>query len=495
MNFINYLSFKYKINRRNPKGSKKEKIAERIAIILLFLLITFTIFFIVRLLPQGIQENMNKYMVGFFAFLCLISFSTAVKKYYKEYFLSPEREILLIAPVKNSQIILSRFSIVAIEVIIINTMFLMPFAMANYLAGNISKEIVLITIPQIVAMSFFFSAITHIIFAIAYLISKGKGLKTVAYSLMTAASVGVIVIIVFLQGYKSLLFIQDKLIENLLYLLLQYPKYLMINNIKFIDVGLFTIFIALNTLCFIAAAYWITAYSYKKGLLTISSRDLEKSFYSLFVTNVIHKHIHTHFIKKDLLFLIRSPQLFSVYVSPILFTSVIEIRNQFASSGVLLTVLINIFTFVIITVTLHILMSDDATNSELLFTIPINTQELFKSRSKLLHILTFLNASIYLVTVCLLEAVRIEYIVFGILQIFILTYIASRILLARVIKRSQKNSSGYLFNGSIVRTILYYFFVWNIPLLIFFSILHEYLRRVLETGSLSRHATIMLIII
>ncbi|USK36444.1 hypothetical protein LIT25_27150 (plasmid) [Bacillus sp. F19] len=493
MNFIKYLSFKYKITRLKPKGSGKEVLAEWLGALILYVALTTILYLIVNSLSQNIQENMNKYILGLFAFLCLISISASTKKYYKEYFLSPEREILLIAPIKNSQVILSRFFIVSLEVVFFHTIFLFPFTLANYFAGNVSLEIVLITIPQIVASSIFFSAVSHILFAFAYIISKGKGLKTVAYSIMTFASVGVITIIVYFHDYKSFLLIQNDISESVLYLLFQYPKYLLDNHFNLIDAGLFTVFITINTLCLIPIAYWITNFCYKRGLLTVSLRDLEKSFYSIKISSILHKYIKNYFVRKDLLYLIRSPKLFSVYVSPILFTSVIEFRNQFASSGISLTILINVFALVITTVTLHILLSDDIEHQNLLFSTPFDIEELFKLRSTLLHILSFLVAGSYILTICILESVRVEVIIYGICQLLILTYISSKVILSRVIKRSNKDSRGYRYNGEIVKPLIYYIFVWNIPLLVFFSVIHEYLRRILENSTLSFQANTILI--
>ncbi|MGM0890633.1 MAG: elicitor-associated permease-like protein [Bacillota bacterium] len=495
MNFIKYLSFKYKITRHKPKGSRKELLTDWLVNFLLYMALITTLYLIVNSLPQNIQENMNRYILGLFAFLCLISISTSIKKYYREYFLSLEREILLIIPIKNSQIILSRFFIVALEVVFINSIFLFPFILANYFAGNVTLEIVLITIPQIVGSSIFFSVITHILFAFAYIISKGKGLKTVAYSIMTFASVGVISIIVYFHDYKSFLLIQNNFFKSVLYLVFQYPKYLLDNQINLIDVGLFTVFISINIICLIPIAYWITDFCYKRGFLTVSSRDLEKSFYSIKVSAFFHKYIKNYFLRKDLLYLIRSPKLFSVYVSPILFTSVIEFRNQFASSGVTLPILINVFTLIITGVTLHILLSDDIEHQNLLFSIPFDIEKLFKMRSTLLHILSFLISGSYILTLCILESVKIEVIIYSIGQLFILTYISSKVILSKVLKRSNKDSRGYRYNGEIVKSIIYYIFAWNIPLLIFFSILNVYLIQILENRVLSLQANIILILI
>lgn len=495
MNFINYLSFKYKLTRHKPQKSRNQAIVERMAAIMLFGAATILLFFIIKLFPQNIQNSMNKNILGLFAFLCLLSIRTSFNKYYQEYFFSPEREILLIAPIKNSQIILSRFFVVSFEVTFINAIFLLTFTLANYFASNITIGIVLITIPQIVACSIFFTAIAHIVFAFAFIISKGKGLKTVAYLLMIFASVSITVIIMYLTNYKSFLLTQNKILEHIFYFLFQYPKYLLINKISYQGVGVFTVFTLISALFFILPAFLITNYCYNKGLISVSLRDLEKPYYSNKVSVLLHKYIKNYFLKKDVLYLIRSPKLFSVYISPLLFTSVIEFRTRYASSDFSLSVFINILAVAITIMTLKIIMSDDIEHQDLLFSIPFNIEELFKKRSALLHTLSFLIAGIYLFTISILESVRLEMIIYGMCQLFFLTYISSRVLLSKVIKRSYKDLGGYRYNGAITKSVLYYLFVWNIPLFALFSILQENLNIILKKNALTIHLGITFIII
>lgn len=179
MNFYNYLKFKYKISNtaNTKKNSRIDLYAQRIAFVILISFLTLILYFIIKLFPHNIQVNMNKYTLGLYAFLCLISFSSSVKQYYKEYFLSIEREILIIAPIQKSQIILSRFFVVTLETMILTGCFLTPFVIANFFAGNLEFNIVLATMIQIISVSFFCSSLTHIFFALAFLISKGHGLK------------------------------------------------------------------------------------------------------------------------------------------------------------------------------------------------------------------------------------------------------------------------------------------------------------------------------
>jgi hypothetical protein len=495
MNFIKYLTFKYKLTSHKPKQSKKELITDVIGLLFLFLALTAVLYFIINALSQGIQGNMNKYILALFAFLCLISLSASVKKFYKEYFLSAEREILLVAPIRHSQIILARFSIVAIEILSINTIFLLPFILANYAAGNIPFAIILVTIPQLIAGSIFFSALSHMLFALAFIISRGKGLKTVAYSIMTLASVGVIAVIVYTGNYKQYLLDQNEWIEKIFYVLLQYPVLLMENPSGVTHFAAFSLAVIINAAFYILPVYFIMSFCYKKGMLTVSSKDLEKSFYSNKATVVIHKFIDNYFLKKDLLYLIRTPKLFSVYVSPLLFTSVIEFKNQFASSGITLTILINVFSLIITTVTLNIILSDDKEHQELLYSIPFNYHELLRVRSRLVHVISFLVSGAYLLIIMLLQKVDEAIILYGIGHLFILTYISSRVYLSRIMQRNLKKYSGYKYNGELVKPLFYYLFVWNIPILVLFTIFHVYILELLENQFLSVKAVTILIFI
>lgn len=495
MNFIKYLSFKYKLNS-NQRRSSAEALAEKVAFFVLIAIVTAIVYFIVKLFPQSIQENMNQYAMGVFAFVYVISLSSSVKKYYKEYFLAPEREILLIAPIRNSQIILSRFFIIAFDVLVFGCIFLIPFVTANYFAGNIHFGIVLITIPQVLAIAIVSSFFAHILFAFAYILTKGKGLKTVAYTLVVIASIGVIAIIVFLQNYKSFFLVQDHLLKGIFHVLFKYPEYMLANQIAGADIGIFTLISIINMFILLFLAYSLTSYCYKKGLLSVSSRDLEKSFYISKLSMFLNKHIENFFLKKDILYLIRSPKLFSVYITPILFTSVLEIRIQFASLGVFFSIFISVFTAIIVSITLNLLQTDDLNHKNLLFSIPFDIESLFKSRSILLFTLSTLVAGTFITFICIFESVSWEVLLFSLVQLLLMTYISSKVLVSRVICKSNKNSAGYRYNGSLAGTIFYYMMVWNIPLLILFSILSGFLMYAVESSSsLPIYAGIVLIII
>lgn len=493
MNFIKYLTFKYKLNS-NHRRSSAEALADKVAFFILIAVITTIVYFVIKLFPQSIQQNMNKYSLSVFAFICVISLSSSIKKYYKEYFLSPEREILLIVPIRNSQIILSRFFIIVFDVLIIGCLFMIPFVTANYFAGNIHLGIVLITIPQIVATAILSSSFAHFLFAFAYILTKGKGLKTVAYTLMTIASVGVIAIIVFLQNYKSFFLVHDYWIRGIFHVLFKYPEYLLANQINGANAGIFTLISIANMIILLFLAYSLTGYCYKKGLLSVSSRDLEKSFYISKISVALNKYVQNFFLKKDILYLIRSPKLFSVYITPVLFTSVLEIKIQFASSGVFFSIFISVFTAIITAITLSLLQTDDLDHTDLLFSIPFDIESLFKSRCILLFILSTLVSGTFVILICIAESVRWEFILFSLVQLLLMSYISSKVLVSRVIHKSNKNSAGYRYDGSLARTIFYYILVWNIPLLILFSILYGFLMHTVENNSLSIQAVIILLI-
>lgn len=117
---------------------------------------------------------MDLYTISLFAFLCIVSISTAIKNFYHEYFSSPEREILLFVPIKRSQVILSRFFVITESVIFVNFLVLFSFVLANVLAGNLNLPILLITVPQIIAYSIFSSSLAHLVYSFAFLFLGGN---------------------------------------------------------------------------------------------------------------------------------------------------------------------------------------------------------------------------------------------------------------------------------------------------------------------------------
>ncbi|UJA35754.1 elicitor-associated permease-like protein [Bacillus velezensis] len=495
MNFYNYLKFKYKISNtaNTKKNSRIDLYAQRIAFVILISFLTLILYFVIKLFPHNIQVNMNKYTLGLYAFLCLISFSSSVKQYYKEYFLSIEREILIIAPIQKSQIILSRFFVVTLETMILTGCFLTPFVIANFFAGNLEFNIVLATMIQIISVSLFCSSLTHIFFALAFLISKGHGLKTVAYTLMTIFAVAVIGLIIFSNNYKSYFIAQNSTTKYILYGVVKYSDFLILNHADASDVLIFILLIIFYSLVITAIAFYLTKRCYRKGLLSISSRELKKSFYARKVSLFINKYIQNYFLKKDILYLIRSPKMFSIYITPILFTSVIEIRNKFVSSEHLLPIFITVFALVITSISLSLVQSDDLNHKDLLFTIPFDLESLYRIRSRYLYLISTGIAGIYLVIVFLTESLRWEYFLFGVLELMILTYINSKVMLRRVFQKSNYKSHGYRYNGSLAFIIFTHFLIWNVPLIISFSLIYEIINLTLLQNHLSNRSIFILI--
>ncbi|MEL3959186.1 elicitor-associated permease-like protein [Caldifermentibacillus hisashii] len=491
MNFVKFVSLKYKITNNNPNKSKLQLYAGWFAGIVLYALFVCIIFMIIKLLPSTVQSNMDKYTISLFAFLCIISISTAMKNFYHEYFSSPEREILLFVPIERSQIILSRFFVITDSIVLVNFLVLFSFVLANVLAGNLDLPILLITVPQIITYSIFSSSLAHLVYSFAFFISRGKQLKKVAYLIMTGASVGVIIIIIYIQNYADFFLSNNSYFAKAFYVIFQYPFYLLSDQFYYSQIFSFTITVCLNALLFFIISYYITKLAYHKGLLAITARDTEGYANPLKISKKINHSLRNQFLIKDLLYLIRNPKLFSNFMSPILFISLIEYKNQFASWGVFLTILINIIAIVFLVILINLVFSDDLNNQELLFVVPFNIVALFKSRSKMLNFLCFLISSIFILVICILESLRIEFILFAIIQLFIITYIHSKVLVARVIKRNIGSRPGYWYSGKIVKDTFIYFFQWNIPLLFLFCFLQEYFRRFIEKHPFSLQAYIV----
>ncbi|WP_062350733.1 elicitor-associated permease-like protein [Bacillus kwashiorkori] len=492
MQFIQYVSLKYKIKKNHSNMSKMQVYAGWFAGILLYSLFIAIMYFIIKLFPSSVQVNMNKYTASLYAFLCIVSISTAVKNFYHEYFLSPEREILLFVPIRHSQVILSRFFVITEGIVFFNFIVLFSFVLANVLAGNIHIFFLVITSLQIIALSIFSSSFAHVLYSFAFFLSKGRALRSIAFTIMTGASISVIFVIIYIQNYSSFFLTNNSYISSIFYVLFSYPLALISSKLGFSDVIIFSIGITFSALLFFVVSYFLTKLAYRKGFITVTIMQAERTMHSAKISQRISDSRNNFFIKKDLLYLVRNPKLFSAFVSPILFISLIEYKNQFASWGVFLTILLNIIAITFTIVLLNIIFSDDLNNQELLFVIPFNIRILYKNRSKLLHILAFLFSSIFIVIICFLESVQFEFIVFAVLQLLVITYIHSKVLVARVIKRNIGNRPAYWYSGKMVKDIFIHFLKWNIPLMILFSFLQEYFRRFLVGHPFSLQAYIVL---
>lgn len=308
---------------------------------------------------------------------------------------------------------------------------------------------------------------------------------------MTGASVGVIIIIIYIQNYADFFLSNNSYFAKAFYVIFQYPFHLLSDQFNYVQIISFTVTVCLNASLFFIISYYITKLAYHKGLLAITAMDTENSVNPLKISKKINHSLRNQFLIKDLLYLIRNQKLFSNFISPILFISLIEYKNQFASWGVFLTILINIIAIVFLVILINLVFSDDLNNQELLYVVPFNIEALYKSRSRMLNFLCFLLSSIFVIVICILESLRIEFILFAIIQLFIITYIHSKVLVARVIKRNIDSRPGYWYSGKIVKDTLIYFFQWNIPLLFLFCFLQEYFRRFIENHPFSLQAYIV----
>lgn len=477
MSFVKFLVFKYKLNSQVvKKRSSAEVYAQRSVFLFIGIIFTLILCLVFKAFPKTVLDNMKVYTVIFYALMTIVSISASIKKYYKEYFESKEREILLITPVKKTQIIIARFFVVALEVSILMALFYVPFILASYFNKIINIQIILITIPQILCMSFCASAFAHIIFSCAFLLCRGKGLKKTAYFLVIILSALTTAVIIFSSSYKNLVLTQNTLMKYVLYTIFQYPIYILSNSINALS---FTFIILIYTIFLSFISFILTSYSYKKGLLSISSRELQNSFYVATISKFISKYIKNEFLKKDILFLSRNPNVFSIYISPIILICLIESKSSFFQEGFILPIFISILGIAITSITLSVIQLDDAQHKDLLLIVPLNNQKLFESRSKLNFFISVCISYLLVIIICLIRSTRLEYLIFSLVELAITIYISSRIMTARVIKKSIKKN-GYSYNGSVTAIIAYYVFTWSLPIIILFSILFNNIESMLN---------------
>ncbi|OOM69018.1 elicitor-associated permease-like protein [Clostridium sp. BL-8] len=472
MNFLNFLKYKYKLNSDVVKKRSSSVVyAERSAKFIFGILLCLLINFVLKLVPKDILNKMNAYTIVIYTLLCIFSMSIAIKKYYKEYFESAEREIILITPINQKQIILVRFFIVWIEVFSLIAFMYFPFVFACFINKIFSLEILLITVPEVLFISLLGSVFAHILFAVAFLVCKGKGLKTVSYYVLVVFSV-LLTSLSFLykNGFPNIA-IKNIIIESIFYGLLQYPSYILFNEIHILDTLIFTIIIAFHSLVLFVIAINLTSYCYKKGLLMVSSRDLKKSFYISFQTKCINKFIQNNFLKKDIFYLIRTPQVLSSFISPIVVICLTLSQKSFYSSKMIFPVFIGIYSLIITSISISIIQSDDIQHKDLLISIPINYKGLITSRSLLTFIISFIISSPLISIMYIINQVKFTYTIFSLLQLMITIFITSKLMVKKVINLSIKETGSYRYDGKLALTVITFSFTWGIFLLILFCIL------------------------
>ena len=122
---------------------------------------------------------------------------------------------------------------------------------------------------------------------------------------------------------------------------MKYSDFLILNHADASDVLIFILLIifyslVITAIAFISQSIVIVKDYYQSHPGSLKNHFMQGKFLYLLIS--IFKTI----FEKDILYLIRSPKMFSIYITPILFTSVIEIRNKFVSSEHLLPIFITV---------------------------------------------------------------------------------------------------------------------------------------------------------
>jgi hypothetical protein len=479
MDFIHYLKFKFKLDSSVVKKRPSSEVyAERSVLFILGTFLSLIIYFILKLVSKNILTNINMYIVYYYVLLLIITMSISIQKYYKEYFESLEREIILVAPIKQNQIALARLFLVSVETLVVFTFFYLPLIFAAFLAKGISFEVLLISIITLICLSLFESAFAHIIFSIAFLISGGKSLKIIAYSIMIFFTSMFTMVSYF---YRHKIFninlnninLNNICLKIIFYPLLKYPQLILLSNISMIETVKFIISTIGYVCVFFIAAYKLTLICYKKGLLSISSRDLEKSLYFIFITKVFTNITDNGFLRKDILCLVRSPKVFAAYINPIIIIILITFKINFLTKPLSLPIYISTITIIINIVTLTIIQSDDSQHKDLLLIIPFDSDILIKNRSKLLFIISSIISILSFVCTILFNFITWKKLIFSFIQILIMCYIASKSMQKNIVKYNIKKTGSYRYDGYFGLTVMYYIFCSAIPQIILFTILFK----------------------
>lgn len=467
---LKFLSYKYKISA--PIYSRESSIqayGEKLAILILIIILTIIEFLLLKILPSSILSNINKYIVIFYALICIISISVSIKSYYNEYFESLERDILTFIPIKKYTLINIRFFTIIIDVVKFLSLIFIPFIIACYFSNLVNINFVILSLIQLINIAIFSCVLTNILFSFAFFISKGKGLKIIAYSLVIVVSILTSVIIIFTNNYSSLITSNNTILNYLFFTLSEYPKNIIQNNFSLNYLYIFTCIIY-NLMLYILSLV-ISVSTANKGFLSISSRELKNSVYSYLLTNLINSHLNTGFLKKDILYIIRQPQSLSQYISPILVILLIEFKSSFFTDINALIFLVCILTTIIVSITLYIIQFNDTHHNDFLLSINIESNTLFKDRSNLIFIISSCISSTIFIILSIFRWLEIKYFISLMLLLLVINYSYSIIVTKKIILNSYEHNCGYKYEGKLILPTLYFIFIYEIPLVLLFILL------------------------
>lgn len=469
MEVLHYLKFKYLINVKDEgKYSFLKTILASLFIISLFIGI---LYMILGVLPTSITENINTYIVSFYLLLSMFAVSTAAKKFHQEYFSSIEREILLIAPIPHLKVIYTRAIIIGIEVCTSYFYLLLPFLLVSYFKGLISTEVLFINIFQIIVTCIFVVAYTQILYSTAFFVLRkehfSENISFVLTALSYASVVGVIV-------YSSSIYDSAQVLSSvalMFYPVFKYFQFVYELNYDLSGIMFYLLISSIYISLIFGFSVLLMQSAFKKGFLIITSRDSTKMGVKEKYLQFIKKYLKNEWLKKDFLALFRNPSLFKGLLSIMIFLIMIESKYNYLSNFYSRTILINIGTFMFLCVFTSLVFHDDYKAQNFLQYLPFDLSEIYQSKFILTFVCNGLFSMVFFIGMYLFNGTSPIEIFHIIAEVSAVSYLGAKIYVYLVLKQNMTVPHLYTFNNRYTKSVLRFFFTWNMLILWVISIM------------------------
>lgn len=469
MEVLHYLKFKYLINVKDE--GKYNLLKNIFATLLVLALFSSILYLISGVLPTSITEKINTYIVSFYLLLSIFAISTATKKFHQEYFSSIEREILLIAPIPHLKVIYTRAIIIGVEVCIPYFYLLSPFLLVSYFKELISIEVLFINFFQVIITCIFVVAYTQIIYSVTFFIFRkehfSENISFVLTALSYASIVGLIVYSSSLYGSTQSL----NPVTWLFYPVFQYFQF--VYDLKY-NISNIVVYLLISSgyvsLIFLFSVLLMRS-AFNKGFLIVTSRDSANMGVKEKYLQFIKKYLKNEWLKKDFLALFRNPTLFKGLLSFMIFLIMIESKYNYLSNFYSGTILINIGTFMFLCVFTNIVFHDDYKSQSFIHYLPFDLSEVYRSKFILTFVCNSLFSIIFFIVIFLVNGNEPLGILQIISKVLVFSYLGAKIYVYLVLKQNMKTSHIYTFNDRYTKSVLRFFFTWNMLILWVISII------------------------
>lgn len=460
MEILHYLKFKYLINVKEE--GKYNFLKNVMATCLILIIFTSIIYASLGVLPTSITKNIHTYIVSFYLLLSVFATSTAMKKFHKEYFSSIEREILLIAPISHLKVIYTRAIIVGVEVCTSYFYLLTPFLLASYFKELINTEVLFINVYQVIITCIFVIAYTQILYSVTFFILRkeyfSENISFILTALSYATVVGLIVYSSSIYGSVQIL----SPISWLFYPIFRYFQFVYELSYTSSDIMIYVLISSIYISFIFACSVLLIRSAFNKGFLVVTSRDSTSRGVKEKYLQGIKKHLRNEWLKKDFLALFRNPSLFKGLLSISIFLIVMESKYNYLSNFYSRTLLISIGTFMFLCVFTSLVFQDDYKAQNFIQYLPFDLTEIYRSK----FVLTFVCNSLFSTTFFILLYVSNGNALFGIwhivAEVLTISYLGAKVYVYLVLKQNMKYSHLYTFNNRYTKSVLKFFFTWNI---------------------------------